>query len=84
MPREAIAAVLFMGVVFGWFWGCLSLLLWSANGRIPTLVIAPLWLSAEVASRLAIHPYLAGAIACAAIGLVPPAIVLAVARARAA
>jgi len=50
--------------------------------RIPPLVIAPLWLTAEVASRLAIHPYLAGAIACGAIGLVPAAILLAHARAR--
>ena len=82
MPREAIATGLFMGVVFGWFWGCLSLVLWSANEHIPPLVIAPLWLTAEVASRLAMHPYLAGAIACGAIGLVPAAILLALARAR--
>lgn len=82
MPRETIAIVLFLGLSFGLFWGCLSLVLWSANDRIPSLIIAPLWLTAEIASRLVIHPYLAGAMACALIGVLPAAILLALARAR--
>ncbi len=82
MPKETIAIVLFLGLSFGLFWGCLSLVLWSANDRIPPLIIAPLWLTAEIASRVAIHPYLAGATACALIGVLPAAILLALARAR--
>jgi hypothetical protein len=82
VPKETIAVVLFMGLAFGLFWGCLSLVLWSANERIPAVVIAPLWLTAEIGSRLPIHPYLAGAVACALIGVLPAAILLAVARAR--
>ena len=82
MPRETIAIVLFLGFSFGLFWGCLSLVLWSANDRIPSLIIAPLWLTAEIGTRLPIHPYLAGATACALIGVLPAAILLALARAR--
>jgi hypothetical protein len=82
MPKETIGIVLFMGVAFGLFWGSLSLVLWSANERIPALVIAPLWLTAELGSRLPIHPYLAGALACAVVGLLPAAIFLALARSR--
>ena len=82
MSKETIAVVLFLGLSFGLFWGCLSLVLWSANERIPVLIIVPLWLTAEIASRLVIHPYLAGAIACALIGVLPAAILLALARAR--
>jgi hypothetical protein len=82
VPKETIAIVLFMGLAFGSFWGCLSVVLWSANERIPTLVIAPLWLTAEIGSRLPIHPYVAGALACALIGLLPAAILLVAARAR--
>jgi len=82
VSKETIAVVLFLGLSFGLFWGCLSLVLWSANERIPVLIIAPLWLTAEIASRLVIHPYLAGAIACALIGVLPAAILLALARAR--
>ena len=84
MPKETIAIVLFLGLSFGLFWGCLSLVLWSAIVDIPSLVIAPLWLTAEIASRLVIHPYLAGAMACALIGVLPAAMLLAHARARAA
>jgi len=82
LPKETIAVVVFLGLSFGLFWGCLSLVLWSANDRIPPLIIAPLWLTAEIASRVAIHPYLAGATACALIGVLPAAILLALARAR--
>jgi len=82
VPKETIAIVVFLGLSFGLFWGCLSLVLWSANDRIPPLIIAPLWLTAEIASRLAIHPYVAGAIACAVTGLLPTAILLTFARAR--
>jgi hypothetical protein len=73
---------LFSGLAFGLFWGCLSLVLWSANERTPALIIAPLWLTAEIGSRLAVHPYVAGTFACAAIGLFAAAVLLAVARAR--
>ncbi len=82
MPRVTIAIVLFLGFSFGLFWGCLSLVLWSANDRIPSLIIAPLWLTAEIASRLVIHPYLAGAMACALIGVLPAAVLIALLRAR--
>ena len=81
MPKETIAIVLFLGLSFGLFWGCLSLVLWSAIVDIPRLVIAPLWLTAEIGTRLPIHPYLAGATACALIGVLPAAILLALARA---
>jgi hypothetical protein len=82
VPRETIVIVVFMGLAFGVFWGLLSLVVWSVNERIPALVIAPLWLTAEIGSRLPIDPYLAGAFVCALIGLVPAAIFLSVARAR--
>ena len=82
MPKETIAIVLFLGLSLGLFWGCLSLVLWSANDRIPSLLIAPLWLTAEIGTRLPIHPYLAGATACALIGVLPAAILIALARAR--
>jgi hypothetical protein len=82
VPKESIAFVLFMGLAFGLFWGCLSLALWSANEYTPGLVIAPLWLTAQIGARLSIDPYVAGAMACAAIGVIPAAILLGVARAR--
>jgi hypothetical protein len=82
VPKETIAIVLFVGLAFGSFWGCLSLVLWSATINIPILVIAPLWLTAEIATRVPIHPYLAGAMACVIIGLLPAALLLALARAR--
>ena len=82
MPKETIAIVLFMGVAFGLFWGCLSLLLWSANEHIPAWIIAPLWLTAEIGIRLAVHPYLAGALASGFVGLLPAAVFLALARLR--
>jgi hypothetical protein len=82
VPKESVAFVLFTGLAVGCFWGCLSLVLWSANDRIPALIIAPLWLTAELGSRLPIHPYLAGALASAFIGLLPAAIFLAFARLR--
>jgi hypothetical protein len=82
MPKETTTMVLFMGLAVGSFWGCLSLVLWSANERIPALIIAPLWLTAELGSRLPIHPYLAGALACAFLGILPAAIFLALARLR--
>jgi len=76
VPKETIAIVLFLGLSFGLFWGCLSLVLWSAIVDIPRLV------TAEIGTRLPIHPYLAGATACALIGVLPAAILLALARAR--
>ncbi len=82
MPKETIAIVLFMGVAFGLFWGCLSLVLWSANERIPAWIIAPLWLTAEIGTRLPVHPYLAGALASGFVGLLPAAVFLALARFR--
>jgi len=82
MPKETIAIVLFMGVAFGLFWGCLSLLLWSANEHIPAWIIAPLWLTAEIGIRLVVHPYLAGALASGFVGLLPAAVFLALARLR--
>jgi hypothetical protein len=82
VPKETIALVLFMGLAFGLFWGCLSLIVWSANETVPRLVIAPLWLTAEIGTRLPIHPYAAGAVACTIIGVLPAGILLAVARAR--
>jgi hypothetical protein len=82
VPRETIVILLLMGQAFGFFWGCLSLVVWSANERIPPIVIAPLWLTAEIAWHVPIHPYVAAAFACALFGLLPAAIFLAVARAR--
>ena len=82
MRKETILFVLFMGLGFGSLWGSLSLILWSRDDRIPALILAPLWLTAEIATRLAIHPLLAGALACALVGLVPAAAILAVVRAR--
>jgi hypothetical protein len=82
MPKETVAVVLFMGVVFGLFWGCLSLVLWTASEHVPALIIAPLWLTAEIGARLPIHPYLAGALASGFLGLIPAAIFLVSARAR--
>jgi hypothetical protein len=84
VPKETVAIVLFFGLAFGSFWGCLSLVLWSAKANIPWLVVAPLWLTAEIATRVPIHPYLAGAMACALIGALPAALLLVLARARAA
>jgi hypothetical protein len=46
------------------------------------LIIAPLWLTAEIGARLPIHPYLAGALASGFLGLIPAAIFLVSARAR--
>jgi len=82
VPKETIAIVLFMGLAFGLFWGCLSLVLWSANEHIPAWVIAPLWLTAEIATRLSVHPYLAAALASGFVGLVPATAFLALARLR--
>ncbi len=82
MPKEAIAIVLFTGVAFGLFWGCLSLVLWSANEHISAWIIAPLWLTAEIGTRLPVHPYLAGALASGFVGLLPAAVFLALARLR--
>jgi hypothetical protein len=82
MPKETTAIVLFIGLAFGLFWGSLSLLLWSANERIPAWIIAPLWLAAQIGTRLPVHPYLAGALAAGFLGLLPAAVFLAVARAR--
>jgi len=81
VPKETIAVVLLIGLAFGLFWGCLSLVVWSANESVPRLVIAPLWLTAEIGARLPTHPYVAGALACAVIGVLPAGILLAVARA---
>jgi hypothetical protein len=82
VPKETVGFVLFMGLAFGLFWGCLSLVLWSANEHTPAWIIAPLWVTAEVGTRLPIHPYLAGALASGFLGLVPAAIFLVLARAR--
>lgn len=82
MPKETIAIVLFMGLAFGLFWGCLSLVVWSANESVPTLLIAPLWLTAEIGAQVPVHPYIAGGLACTIIGLLPAGILLGVARAR--
>jgi hypothetical protein len=82
VPAKTIAIVLFMGFELGLIWGALSLIVWSRDDTIPAVLIAPLWLTAEIATRLAVHPYLAGASAVALIGLVPAALILAVARAR--
>jgi hypothetical protein len=71
-----------MGLAFGLSWGAASLVLWSRDDRIPAAVLAPLWLMAELYARVAIHPLLAGALACALIGLVPAALVFGVVRAR--
>jgi hypothetical protein len=82
VPAKTIAIVLFMGLELALIWGALSLIAWSWNDTIPALLIAPLWLTAEISARLAIHPYLAGASALALSGLVPAAGILAVVRAR--
>ena len=82
MPKEAIAIVLFVGLAFGLFWGCLSLVLWSANEHTAAWIIAPLWLTAEIGTRLPVNPYLAGALASGFLGLLPAAVVLAIARLR--
>jgi hypothetical protein len=82
VPKETVGFVLFMGLAFGLFWGCLSLVLWSANEHTPAWIIAPLWVTAEIGTRLPIHPYLAGALASGLLGLVPAAIFLAIARIR--
>jgi len=44
IPRETVAFVIALGL--GILWGALSLLLWSADERVPGLVIAPLWIVA--------------------------------------
>jgi hypothetical protein len=82
VPKETVAIVLFMGLAFGLFWGSLSLVLWSANEQIPAWIIAPLWLTAEIGTRLPVHPYLAGALASGVAGLVPAGVILALARLR--
>jgi hypothetical protein len=82
VPKETIAIVLFMGLAFGLFWGSLSLVLWSANEHIPAWIIAPLWLTAEIGTRLPVHPYLAGALASGFVGLIPAVVFLALARLR--
>jgi len=82
MPKETMAIVLFMAVALGLFWGCLSLVLWSANERIPAWIIAPLWLTAEIGTRLPVHPYVAGALASGFLGLLPAAVFVALARLR--
>jgi hypothetical protein len=82
VPKETVGFVLFIGLAFGLFWGCLSLVLWSANEHTPAWIIAPLWVTAEIGTRLPIHPYLAGALASGFLGLVPAAIFLVLARAR--
>jgi hypothetical protein len=82
VPKETVGIVLFMGLAFGLFWGSLSLVLWSANEHIPAWIIAPLWLTAEIATRLPVHPYLAGALASGFVGLLPAAVFLALARLR--
>jgi hypothetical protein len=82
VPKETIAIVLFIGLAFGLFWGCLSLVLWSANEHIPMWIIAPLWMTAEIGTRLPVHPYLAGALASGFLGLLPAAVFLVFARLR--
>jgi hypothetical protein len=82
VPKETIAIVLFMGLAFGLFWGCLSLVLWSANEHTAAWIIAPLWLTAEIGTRLPVHPYLAGALASGFLGLLPAAVFLTLARLR--
>jgi hypothetical protein len=82
VPAKTIAIVLFMGLELAVIWGALSLIVWSRDDTIPALLIAPLWLTAEISTRWAIHPYLAGASALALIGLVPAAVILAAVRAR--
>ena len=74
--------MLFVGLAFGMFWGSLSLVLWGANEHIPAWIIAPLWLTAEIGTRLPVHPYVAGALAAGFVGLLPAAIFLALARLR--
>jgi len=82
VPKETVAIVLFMGLAFGLFWGSLSLVLWGANEHIPAWIIAPLWLTAEIGTRLPVHPYVAGALASGFVGLLPAASFLAFARLR--
>jgi hypothetical protein len=82
MPKEAIAIVLFVGLAFGLFWGSLSLFLWTANEHTPAWIIAPLWLTAEIGTRLPVHPYLAGALASGLLGLIPASIFIVFARIR--
>ena len=82
MPKETVAIVLFMGLAFGLFWGSLSLVLWGANEHIPAWIIAPLWLTAEIGTRLPVHPYVAGALASGFVGLLAAASFLAFARLR--
>jgi hypothetical protein len=80
--KQTIVFVVLVGLAFGSSWGSLSLILWSKDDRIPALILAPLWLTAEIATRLAIYPLLAGALACALVGLVPAAVALSVLGAR--
>lgn len=82
MRRKTLVFVLLIGLAFGSSWGALSLVLWSREDRIPAPVLAPLWLMAEISARVAVHPLLAGALACALVGLVTAAVALAVLRAR--
>lgn len=82
MPRESVAPILYLGLGFGLLGAVVSLILWTSNERTPAAIIARLWLTAEIAVRLHVHPYVAAAAACAVIGLVAARVFLAIARAR--
>jgi hypothetical protein len=83
MPRETIAIILVIGLGLGLLWGSISLELWTLNEGISPILIAPLWLTVQVASRLPVDPLLAGFATSAAIGLTAAFAFLALARLRA-
>jgi hypothetical protein len=81
MPRETTAFVVFLGLGLGMLWGILSLLGMDHPDVWPPIV-APLWVTSLIAVRVPIHPLLIGAVVSAVCGVVPVALLFALARLR--